>query len=170
MNAPYFSRLYLFCPKFEKTIASMTTEILLRYLHFISIFGIVGALVSEHLLLKDQMTAKEVRRLAIVDAIYGISAIIAVTAGLLLWFSYGKLADFYTKNWIFHLKIGLVIILALLSIAPTVFFVKHRKAEQPDRIIEIPAHVKWLLRFELLILFVIPLCAVLMAKGIGYFG
>src|SRR5882672_8968328 len=34
----------------------MNLEILLRYVHFISIFAIVGSLVSEHLLLKKTMT------------------------------------------------------------------------------------------------------------------
>jgi putative membrane protein len=34
-------------------------EIILRYVHFISIFAIVGSLVSEHLLMKKEMTRLE---------------------------------------------------------------------------------------------------------------
>jgi putative membrane protein len=46
----------------------MTTELLLRYLHFISIFAIAATLVSEHLLLKRELTRKEIGRLARIDA------------------------------------------------------------------------------------------------------
>jgi putative membrane protein len=53
----------------------MTAEILLRYVHFISIFAIVSALVSEHLLLKKELTRTEIGRIARIDAVYGIAAL-----------------------------------------------------------------------------------------------
>jgi putative membrane protein len=53
----------------------MTTEIFLRYLHFISIFAIVSSLVSEHLLLKKALTRAEINRLARIDAVYGLAAL-----------------------------------------------------------------------------------------------
>ena len=145
----------------------MSLEILLRYIHFISIFAIVGSLVSEHLLIKKEMTRAEVNRLAQIDAIYGLAAILLLSAGLYLWLgSIGKPAEFYTKNWIFHTKISLFILVGLLSIYPTVFFIKNRKG-QPDESIKIPQTIFWMLRFELLIVFIIPILAGLMAKGIG---
>jgi putative membrane protein len=76
----------------------MSTEVLLRYLHFISIFTIVGTLVSEHLLLKRQMTRAEVTRLAKIDGVYGLAAIVLLSVGLTLWLGgYGKPADYYSK-------------------------------------------------------------------------
>jgi len=53
----------------------MTTELFLRYIHFISIFAIVGALASEYVLLKKTLTRGELSRLAKVDAVYGIAAL-----------------------------------------------------------------------------------------------
>jgi putative membrane protein len=148
----------------------MTLEITLRYLHFISIFGIVSSLVSEHLLLKKNLTRAEIGRIARVDAIYGISALLLLGAGLTLWFSgAGKPTVFYSKNWIFHTKITCFLIVGLLSIYPTVFFIKARKGNQNESV-EIPKSIFWMLRFELLLLFIIPLLAGLMAKGIGFFG
>jgi len=145
----------------------MSLEIILRYIHFISIFAIVGTLVSEHLLLKNEMTRAELSRLARIDAIYGLAAVALLAAGLTLWLaSIGKPAVFYTKNWIFHTKISLYIIVGLLSIYPTVFFIKNRKG-QPDESIRIPKVIFWMLRFELLIIFIIPILAGLMAKGVG---
>lgn len=148
----------------------MTTEIILRYIHFISIFAIVGSLVSEHLLLKTELTRKELDRLSKIDAVYGLAALLLVGVGLTLWLGeYGKPAIYYSKNWIFHTKITLFIIIGLLSIYPTVFFIKNRKGN-PDEAVAIPKIIFWMLRLELLLLFVIPMLAGLMAKGVGYFG
>jgi putative membrane protein len=145
----------------------MSIEITLRYLHFISIFAIVSTLVVEHLLLKNKMTRSELSRLARIDAVYGIAALVLLGAGLYLWLgSIGKPAVFYTNNWIFISKISLFTVVGLLSIYPTVFFIKNRKG-QPDESIKIPNAIFWMLRIELLLIFIIPLLAGLMSKGIG---
>lgn len=145
----------------------MTTELILRYFHFISIFAIVGTLVCEHLLLKKEMTRLELGRVARIDGVYGIAALTLLGAGLTLWLGeFGKPAIFYTKNWIFHTKLTLFIIIGLLSIYPTVFFLKNRKGN-PEEHITIPNSIFWLLRMELLLLFIIPVLAGFMAKGIG---
>ena len=148
----------------------MMAEILVRYVHFISIFAMVSAVVAEHLLLKKQLTRREIKRLSVVDSIYGISAILVVAMGLTLWFGVGKPAEIYSKNWIFHLKVGLFILMALLSIYPTVFFLKNRKGANPEEVVILPDSIKWMIRLELLLVVIIPLCATLMAKGIGFFG
>lgn len=148
----------------------MAPEILLRYLHFISIFVIVSALVAEHLLLKKELTRKELTRLSRIDAVYGIAAVVLVAAGLTLWLgSFGKPSIVYSKNWIFHLKLTLFIIVGLLSIYPTVFFIKQRKGDPEDKV-TIPGILFWMLRIELTLLFIIPLLAGLMSHGIGFMG
>jgi putative membrane protein len=148
----------------------MTLEITLRYIHFISIFAIVGTLVSEHLMLKKSMTRAEIKRLAHIDSVYGIAALTLVIAGLYLWLgSVGKPSWYYSKNWIFHTKITLFAIIGLLSIYPTVFFLRNRKGVMTETV-EIPALLFFMLRIELLLLFIIPLLAGLMAHGVGYFG
>lgn len=148
----------------------MTTELFLRYLHFISIFAIVGALASEHLLLKKTLSRAEIGRLARIDAVYGIAACTLVIVGLTLWLSgVGKPSEWYTKNWIFHTKITLFLIVGLLSIYPTVFFIKNRKGD-PAENASVPSVIFWMLRFELLLLFIIPLLAGLMSRSVGYFG
>jgi len=148
----------------------MSLEIILRYVHFVSIFAIVGSLVCEHLLLKKELTRAEVSRLSKIDAVYGLAALTLLAAGLTLWLgSIGKPAEFYNKNWIFHTKITLFVTIGLLSIYPTVFFIKNRKGH-PEEIVTIPKSVFWLLRVELLLLFIIPLLAGLMARGVGFFG
>ena len=145
----------------------MSTEILLRYIHFISIFTIVGALVSEHLLLKKNLTRAEIGRLSKVDGIYGLAVLVLLAVGMVLWLGgYGKPTEFYSKNFIFHIKLGLFIVIGVLSIYPTVFFIKNKNGDQQENI-EVPKSIFWMVRLELLILFVIPILAGLMAKGIG---
>lgn len=148
----------------------MTLEIFLRYIHFLCIFAIVGSLVSEHLLLKRSLTRREVGRLASIDAVYGIAAMILVAAGLTLWLgSVGKPTVFYSKNWIFHAKLAVFILVGLSSIIPTVFFTKNRKGN-PDEIVVVPARVFMMLRLELALLAIMPLLAGLMAHGVGFYG
>ena len=148
----------------------MTPEIILRYLHFISIFTIVATLVAEHLLLKKEMPRSEVARLAKVDAIYGLAAVALLGAGLTLWFSgIGKPTQFYSQNWVFHTKITLFALVGIFSIYPTVFFLKNRKGN-PEEVVFIPGIIFWMVRLELLLLLIIPLLAGLMTKGVGFTG
>ena len=145
----------------------MSTELLLRYVHFISIFIIVGSLVSEHLLLKPTLSRKEILRISKIDGIYGFAVLVLLAAGLTLWFGgHGKPTMFYSQNPIFHIKLGLFAGIGFLSIYPTVFFMKNRKGN-PSEKVPIPRSLFWMIRLELLLLFIIPILAGLMAKGIG---
>lgn len=147
----------------------MTTEILLRYIHFISIFGIVGSLSAEHLLLRKEMSRAELNRIARIDAVYGLAALTLLAAGLTLWFGeFGKPSVYYSKNWIFHLKLTLFGCIGLLSVYPTIFFLKNRGTT--DERVAVPSSIFWMLRVELLLLFIIPLLAGLMSRGVGFFG
>jgi putative membrane protein len=148
----------------------MTTEIILRYVHFISIFAIVGSLVSEHLLLKNSLSRKELDRLSKIDGVYGLAALVLLGVGMTLWLGgFGKPTEFYSNNPIFHIKLTLFVLIGLLSIYPTVFFLKSRKGDS-DEMVAIPKAIFWSLRLELLLLAVIPILAGLMAKGIGSAG
>jgi putative membrane protein len=93
-----------------------------------------------------------------------------ICAGLTLWFSgVGKPAVYYSKNWIFHTKITSFLMVGLLSIYPTIFFIKNRKGN-PEEVVAVPKSIFWMLRFELTLLLIIPLLAGLMARGVGFFG
>ena len=140
-------------------------EVAIRSIHFVGIMVLFAALFSEHMLITKEMKKEQLRKVAIIDAIFGISALLVLAAGILLWFYVGNMPEFYTKNWIFHLKITLFIVVALLSIFPTLFFIKNRNSN--EEIIIIPGYVLGFIRAELFILLCIPLLAAAMAKGIG---
>ncbi|KAB7622690.1 DUF2214 family protein [Alkalilimnicola sp. S0819] len=139
--------------------------VLTKYVHLLGILLLFSTLVVEHLWLKPRMQGAELRRIARVDMVYGLSAGVVLATGLTMWFLVGKGAGFYSPNGIFHAKVALFVLVALLSVYPTVYFLRHRHgaaAETPT-----PPALRWLLRVELLLVLLLPLLAVLMAQGYG---
>jgi putative membrane protein len=146
-------------------------SIIIPYLHLLGIMVLMGSLISEHIMLKPRMTNEQIKALAIIDLVYGLSAVLILITGLLRWFVYGKGAAFYNHNSLFHLKLTLFAIAAILSVFPTIRFLKWRKQVKAgiDPAIEVK-QVKGLLMFirlEMLIVAMIPLLAVLIARGYG---
>ena len=138
---------------------------LFRVLHFAAIFCLAGALVVENMAIKPQISGEDARNLAKVDAVCGISALLVFGIGLTLWLWVGKPAEFYSSNPIFHAKLGLFLLMVLCAIAPAAFFLKHRKSY--EEIVAVPSYLRLLLKFELVLLLIIPVLALLMARGIG---
>lgn len=145
--------------------------IAIPYLHIIAIMFLMGSLITEHLILKPVMTREQIKSLVAVDTVYGLSAAVVLITGLLRWFVYGRGSAYYLGNPLFHTKLTLFVIVALLSIFPTIQFLKWRKQVKAgiDPAIGV-RQVKGLLmyiRIEMLILALIPLLAVMIARGYG---
>ncbi|MCH2232921.1 MAG: DUF2214 family protein [Crocinitomicaceae bacterium] len=144
---------------------------LMTYLHYISIFFVFTGVFLELVLVRKTLSALNFKRVVLADSLYGIFSILVVTTGLLRAFIYGKGSDYYFSNWIFNLKFSLFIVAGLLSIYPTVVFLKERKAQKTNPTAEIEFEKYELIRkfilLEFLILLVIPMLAILMASGIG---
>lgn len=146
-------------------------DIFIPYLHYIGIMTLMGSLIAEHLLLKPGLSSAQIKTLAGIDTVYGLSAIVVLITGLLRWFVYGKGSEYYLSNPLFHTKLTLFVALAILSIFPTIKFLKWRKQVRKGMEPEIEkGPVKRLLlyiRIELLLIAIIPLLAVMIARGIG---
>ena len=124
-----------------------------------------ACLAMQHFLIKPKVSMETFKKISFIDKIYGLSAIVTLVCGFLLWFVVGKPAIFYMKNAILHTKITLFFIMGLISIYPTFYFIKNRKLKVTE--IEIPKKIIMFVRVELLIFIVLPLLANLMASGIG---
>ncbi|MDO6460464.1 DUF2214 family protein [Granulosicoccaceae sp. 1_MG-2023] len=146
----------------------MTLDLFIRYIHFLGIISLSSALVLEHALIDREMSPTQLRRLVRIDAIYGLSALILLVGGLGLWFWVGKPAAFYSANPLFHIKVTLFLIMAAISVYPTLFFIRNRNAQ--GAVVSIPKAVVMAIRVELLLLIFLPLLAVLMAAGVGARG
>ncbi len=143
----------------------MTTDLFIRYFHFLGIFAMFALLTVQHMLLKGQVAAGGMKKIAGIDAAYGASALVVLLCGLGLWLWVGKPAGFYSHNWVFHTKVTLFVLIGILSIIPTMFILKNRKKATA---VDVPKYIVMLIRVELLLLCIIPLLAVLMANGVGY--
>ena len=140
-------------------------EFFVKYLHLIC-FAIMGAvLFTELILVSNKMKSSSIHKISILDAIYGLSALVIFILGLVLWFYIGKPSSFYTVNIFFKIKIILFIFLGILSIYPTIFFIKNRKFK--DDIIVVPNSIKIIIIIEIFIFLLIPFFAILMANGYG---
>lgn len=139
--------------------------VLVKYAHLLGILFLFACLVAEHLLIKPELSRQEVKRLAIIDSVYGGAALLTLLAGLLLWFAVGKPAGFYNSNPVFHVKVTLFIGVGLLSIYPTQFFIRKRRSRQ--ELVVVPRNLIRVIRVELLVLLLLPLMAVFMAQGYG---
>lgn len=144
----------------------MTYYIIFKYLHLVAIITMIGCLTAELVLLKKVMRRHEIKRVARIDSLYGIAAIIAVAAGLTLWFGVGKGSAFY-NNPVLHLKVTLVVIVGLISIAPTIYFIRSSKG-QPDEQVGIQQRIRKMVSLQLIILAVVPLLATMMANGLRF--
>ena len=138
---------------------------LFRYLHFLAIFVFAGSLIIENMAIKPTINGEDARNLAKVDAVYGISATLVFGMGLALWLWIGKPSEYYTSNPVFQGKIFLFIIIALVSVYPSAFFIKQRKSQSES--IEVPRLIPILLKIEMILLLLSPILAYLATRGIG---
>lgn len=131
--------------------------------------ALMGSIITEHIILKPRMTIEQVKSLAVVDMIYGLSAILVLATGLLRWFLYGRGHDFYMATPLFHIKITLFFVLGVLSIFPTLKILKWKKqynrGENPEISEKQVKRLLVFIRIELLILAIMPLLAVMIARG-----
>ncbi|GAB6388138.1 DUF2214 family protein [Stutzerimonas marianensis] len=141
------------------------------YLHFVAIFLLFALLVLEHQLFRLPLNFKRARSLFRVDLAFGIAAGLVLVTGAARAMRYGKGLDYYLNNSFFHAKIGVFVLVALLSIYPTVTFLRWRPALKAGEVPAISAAsargVKLVIRIELAALLVLPLLAVMMARGYG---
>lgn len=149
----------------------MWTDALLAYLHFAAIFTLIWFLAKEWTLLRAGAAHVDTDRIALADAGFGIAAGVVLITGALRAIYGVKGWAFYAHNPAFHVKIGLFVIVALISIAPTLRFMRWRKARRQDASFRVPEEewrsVRRLVIIELHLIALIPLAAVIMARGLA---
>jgi putative membrane protein len=152
----------------------MLTSSIVAYLHFVFAFGIVATLFFEWMTFSRAPTLQEARRLAAADRWYGLFAMGLLVVGGLRAASFGKGWEFYAHNGFFHLKLTLFVVIGLLSIYPTVRFIRWRpelKAGRAPQVSEAQYRiVARCLGAQMLLLAVLLASASLMAHGVGSRG
>lgn len=147
---------------------------LFAFLHHVAAFAVVGALFAELILIKHPIDAAIARSLLRVDAIYGVSAMALIAFGLVRVHFTEKGAEYYLHSGPFIAKIALFVAVGLISVHPTRRFIAWRRELKTGNAPSLDVHAQAKLRrhihLELGLLLLVVLCAVLMARGVGYFG
>ena len=111
----------------------MTLEAVLAAIPRVPILTLVLFLSSEAALCRPEwMNAAVVRRLSRLDLIYGIAAGVLLLSGVarVVWGAKGM--GWYVSQPLFHLKVTLFVLAALMSIKPSLDFRRWRKQLHAD--------------------------------------
>ncbi len=151
----------------------MLTDLILAIFHHLLIFALAAVLVAEMMLVRPQMSRENALRVARIDIAFGVLAALILIVGFSRVYFGLKGPDYYWHNGFFHAKLGAILIVGILSILPTMRFIRWRRAIARDSGFEPPmAEVETARRFihlELVVFFLIPVFAALMARGYGSF-
>lgn len=145
-------------------------EPLVAYLHYLSFVLTGGFLIGEMVMCRPGVTEDQRRRLPAIDVVFFVSALVALATGLLRLFFYAKGVGFYLGNPFFWAKMALYLFIAALSIKPTLAFGRWKRAIDAGSAgpaAEEVAGVRRILHLEVGLFALMPLVAVLMARGIG---
>jgi putative membrane protein len=142
---------------------------LFAFLHHVAAFTLVSALAVEFVLVRQELTLANARKLPIVDAVLGGSATLLLIIGLLRVFYFEKGSAYYFSSHAFLTKLAVFIIVAILSIVPTVEFLSWRKALKAGQVPVVEPRrmklVRSLIHGELFGVVIILLAAAIMARG-----
>ena len=145
----------------------MAWPIIVAWMHYVSIMLMVASLLGEHLLLKPELTmAKQGRSSGSISSM----ALRRRRAGhRVLRMFLEKGAAYYNHHIAFHILVGIFVIAALLSIYPTVVFLRWRadtKAGQGQQLAAAQFRkIQMIVRAEMTLLLLAPFFATWMAHG-----
>lgn len=142
-------------------------------LHYIAVFLLVGAVTAELYLLKLAPSVDVVRTVARADLMYGLGAVLVLLTGISGVLHSGKGVAYYLHNGAFHGAATCFVLAGLLSIAPTVRYLRWKKAANASG--ALPAAAAWSaqrkwVHIQLGLFAVIAVCMSMMARGVGNLG
>jgi putative membrane protein len=149
----------------------MVLDAVLSYLHYIAIFLLFAFMTVEVILMRGTLDLERVLLLGRYDIWYFGAAGAALFTGFLRLGLGAKGASFYTDHWPLYGKIGLFVVVGLLSVKPTLAFIRWKRMMEKDPAWRVPdderRSIRRILMAEVHLAALIPVFAVIMARGIG---
>lgn len=149
----------------------MTTDLLLAIVHHLLAFGLLGLLFAQYAVVRPGLSGAALRRVAMFDRFYGAFAGLLVIVGVLRVMYGLKGPDYYLSLWTFWAKLAVFLVIALLSIPPTLRILAWRKAAGADPAFIVPEAEIWRvhtwLGMELVLFTLLPIFAAMMGRGVG---
>lgn len=144
-------------------------DLIFAIAHHLAIVALIVLLGAEFALVRKGLSASDLPRLAGLDMAYGITAGVVVVVGVsrITWAAKGW--EFYLNNHWFWGKMAAFVLIGLLSIPPTMKFLKWRKAAKADPAFTITdadiADARRYIHIEIALLAVVVACAAAMARS-----
>jgi putative membrane protein len=142
----------------------------LAYLHYTTMFLLFGFMTVEVMLLRGTLDPAQIRLIGRVDLWYFGSAIAALVTGFLRLVFGAKGPDFYLSSWPIYVKLGLFVAVAVISVQPTLTFIRWRRALDHDPAWRVGdderRRMRRYLMLQVHLAALIPLVAVVMARGL----
>ena len=142
--------------------------IIVAWIHYASIMLMIASLLGEHLFLKQELALAQARTIQRLDIVYGASAAVVLVTGILRIFL-EKGAAYYNHHIAFHILLGIFVFVGLLSIYPTVIFLRWRSDTLAGRGQQLAERqfgkLQIILRVEMTLLLLAPFFATWMAHG-----
>jgi putative membrane protein len=143
-------------------------DLVLAILHHLLVFSIVAVAFAEFVSVRHGMDVAAIRRVVAIDAWYGALAGLIVVVGFSRAIFAAKGWYYYEHNVYFWAKIGTFVVIGLLSIPPTLAFLRWKRANTlPTG--EMVSKVRRYLWAEVLLFAPVLAFAAAMARGRGEF-
>jgi putative membrane protein len=143
-------------------------DLVLAIVHHILIFSIFGVLFAELVLVRKGIDLPTVTRVGRLDLMYGATAGLIIVVGFARAIFAAKGWAYYSHNLFFHLKVGTFLVIGLLSIPPTVAYIRWRRAGAAPGDAQVAGVRRWLWA-EMALFALLPAFAAAMARGYGEF-
>ncbi len=148
------------------------TSAVFAFFHHLCAFTLTAYLIFEFIVYRRELTFAEARRIQHVDLAYGISAGLLLVFGLSRVFFFEKGVNFYVHSPFFWVKMVAFAIVGILSIDPTVRYIRWnntiRENVAPEISEDVYKRTRVLLWLEMIGIVVILLAAPMMPRGVRY--
>jgi len=134
--------------------------------HHLLIFVLFGVLTAELVLVRPALDQATIARTARIDLWYGIVAGIIVIVGFTRAIFAAKGWAYYEHNAFFWAKIGTFVVIAVLSVPPTLKYLGWQRSGSLPTDAEV-AVVRRFLWAEVVLFALLPIFAAAMARGFG---
>ena len=143
-------------------------DLLLAVGHHLLIFAIFGIFCAEFWAVRPGMSSATVARISSLDMWYGVLAAAIVVVGFSRAIFAAKGWGYYSHNGFFWAKLAAFAAIGLLSVPPTLAFIRWRKSAVAPSESNVRAARRFL-HCELALFVFLPIFAAAMARGYGEF-
>lgn len=144
-------------------------DLWLAIAHHLLVFALFGILFAELISVRPGMDRAAVARIAAIDIWYGILAALIILVGFSRAIFAAKGWTYYSHNAFFWAKLGTFAVIGVLSVPPTIDYIRWRRANiaPSDAQVHVARRFLWI---EVLLFALLPAFAAAMARGYGEMG